>query len=83
MSKERCRELLQYIYEDPSAGGKWRKELEAQLKKRAEELKEPRRKPNGDFVKIRVTNKLWGVVNLRNLLREEEVKKVHPRHVYP
>ena len=54
------------------------KELDNHLRLRMEELKVARKKPNGDFFKVRVTNSLLGVANLRNLLRQEDVKKLHP-----
>jgi hypothetical protein len=40
--------------------------------------KELRKKPNGDFVKLKITHKGWNVAEIRKIIRDPEVCKLHP-----
>ena len=72
------RQMLQAMNTDGCLGGKLRQKMEHQMREHLRQHKEAKKMPPGDFVKLLLTHKGWNAADVRSIIREPEVCKVHP-----
>ena len=72
------RQMLQAMNMDGCLGGKLRQKMEHQMREHLRQHKAAKKMPAGDFVKLLLTHKGWNAADVRNILREPEVCRVHP-----
>eukprot|EP00667_Euglena_gracilis_P000489 EG_transcript_489 len=72
------RDMLQALNMDPTLGGPHRRRLERLVREELKRHKELKKKPKGDFVKLLITHKGWNAAEVRKVIREPQVCKLHP-----
>ena len=77
-SPEGKRQILQALNVDGQLGGKLRQKMERLVRESLRQHKEAKKKPNGDFVKLLITHTGWNATDIRGIIREPGVCKVHP-----
>ena len=78
LERETKRGIMQFLGEDTRAGEEWRNTIERRFRRDLSKVRERKEKPKGEFVKIRITNKAWNLIRVRQILREENVVQLHP-----
>ena len=72
------RQMLQALNVEVQLGGKWRHKLEHQMREHLRQHKIVKKMPDGDFVKLLLTHQGWNASDVRSIIREPEVCKLHP-----
>ena len=78
VSLDEKRQILQALNSDPSLGGACRSKLERVIREEIKRYKVIKKKPMGDFVKLLITHKGWNAAEIRRIIREPAVCKLHP-----